>query len=86
MRHKLINGLRTLGLHVSTGMVLMLFLSEPAQAYIGPGAGLGAIAVTVALGLGVILLLVGLVWYPLKRLFKKNTADTAAEDTQNTPK
>jgi hypothetical protein len=43
---------------------------SPAHAYIGPGVGLGAIAVTIALVLGVLFLLVGLVWYPLKRFFK----------------
>jgi ABC-type transport system involved in cytochrome bd biosynthesis fused ATPase/permease subunit len=41
------------------------------MAYIGPGAGLGAIAVTAALFLGVLLLVIGLVWYPLKRLLKR---------------
>lgn len=50
----------------------------PALAYIGPGAGLGAIAVTVALIVGVLLLVVGLVWYPLKRLLK-GRADSNAK-------
>ena len=51
----------------------------PALAYIGPGAGLGAIALTVGLVLGVLLLIVGLVWYPLKRLLK---GSRAAADSQ----
>jgi hypothetical protein len=42
------------------------------MAYIGPGAGLGAIALTVGLVLGVALLLVGFLWYPLKRILWKN--------------
>ena len=50
--------------------ILGVVLSGPALAYIGPGAGLGAIAVTVALLLGALLLMIGLVWYPLKRLLK----------------
>lgn len=45
--------------------------TSPAQAYIGPGAGAGAIAVTLALIVGVLLLVVGLVWYPLKRLVRR---------------
>lgn len=49
-------------------------LPDPAAAYIGPGAGLGALAVTVAILLGVVLLLVGLVWYPLKRMLKGRSA------------
>ena len=54
--------------------VLGLVLPGPAHAYIGPGAGLGAIAVAVALILGLFLLVVGLVWYPLKR-FLRNRAN-----------
>lgn len=61
----------------------VLCAATPAHAYIGPGAGLGAIAVTIALGLGVLLLLFGFVWYPLKRLLRKNKSDTGAEDTKN---
>ncbi|MGF1512047.1 MAG: hypothetical protein ACFB9M_21355 [Myxococcota bacterium] len=61
------------------GLVATVLLTtpSPALAYVGPGAGLGAIAVTVALLLGVLLLAVGLVWYPLKRFlrtFKRNEA------------
>ena len=49
----------------------------PALAYIGPGAGLGAIAVTIALVVGVLLLAVGLVWYPLKRMLKGRKAQNS---------
>lgn len=57
--------------------MLFLVLPSPAFAYIGPGAGLGAIAVTIAVLLGVLFLIVGLVWFPLKRLIKgrKERAD-----------
>ena len=60
--------------------VLCVLLPGPALAYIGPGAGLGAIAVTVALALGVVLLLVGLVWFPLKRLLKGRNSAAAGDD------
>ena len=43
----------------------------PPLAYIGPGAGLGAIATLIAITLGVLLLIVGFVWYPLKRFLKR---------------
>lgn len=54
-----------------------------AQAYVGPGAGLGAIAVTVAVLLGVVLLFVGFLWYPLKRMLRgrKAAAKTGTEET-----
>ncbi len=44
---------------------------SPAHAYIGPGAGAGAIAITLALVVGLLLLVVALVWYPLKRVLKR---------------
>ena len=55
-----------------------LFLPDHVLAYIGPGAGLGALIVTIALLLGAVLLLIGLVWYPLKRLRKGRTLNVAS--------
>ncbi len=42
-----------------------------ALAYVGPGAGLGVIAVTISVLLGVVLLVVGFLWYPLRRIISK---------------
>jgi hypothetical protein len=50
-----------------------------AQAYVGPGAGLGAIAVAVAVVLGLGLLIIGFLWYPLKRLLR-GKGDTVHKD------
>lgn len=67
-------------------VLLAVLLPNPALAYIGPGAGLGAIAVVVALVVGVILLVVGLIWYPLKRMLKAkrngNTSSGKPEDSE----
>lgn len=52
---------------------LTLFCAGPAAAYVGPGAGLSAIGVLAALLGTVALAIVGFVWYPLKRLFRKVT-------------
>lgn len=46
-------------------------LSFSAFAYLGPGVGMGAIATFIAILLAVVLVLVGFVWYPLKRLLKR---------------
>ena len=63
-------------------LLMLLAASSPAMAYIGPGAGLGAIALTVGLVLGVALLLVGFLWYPLKRMMRKTKTDkTGAQDS-----
>jgi peptidoglycan/LPS O-acetylase OafA/YrhL len=55
---------------------MMLMTLDLVLAYIGPGAGLGALIVTIALLLGAALLVIGLVWYPLKRVLKARTAVT----------
>lgn len=55
-------------------------LSGSLLAYIGPGAGLGALVFTIALVLGALLLLFGLVWYPLKRVLKGRSQDAAAAE------
>jgi hypothetical protein len=55
---------------ILTGTLLVLSLTAPAYAYIGPGAGLSAIGSVLSF-IGVIfLLLAGYVWYPIKRLIK----------------
>lgn len=65
---------------VSLGWLVALM--TPAQAYVGPGAGLGAIAATLALFAGLLLLIVGFLWYPLKRLLRrKKPASEARKDT-----
>jgi len=58
----------------------LLLVPTAAHAYIGPGAGLGAIAVAVAVVLGLVLLVVGLVWYPLKRMLKGKANSVQADD------
>lgn len=51
---------------------------DQALAYIGPGAGLGGLAIALALLLGALFLLVGLVWYPLKRTLNGRRDGTSA--------
>lgn len=69
-------------LAVLTGIAFIV-TTAPAEAYIGPGAGLGAIALTIALVVGVVLLLVGFLWFPLKRLLRgrKEKPDSPSSDT-----
>ncbi len=62
-----------------TLLAAMVFLGTPALAYIGPGAGAGAIGVLIAIIGGVLLLLVGFLWYPIKRMMRKNKAPEVAE-------
>lgn len=40
-----------------------------ANAYIGPGAGAGVVATVLGILAGIMMLVVGVVWYPIKRLY-----------------
>lgn len=42
-----------------------------AMAYIGPGLGSGAMAAVLGSVLGLLMLLIGVVWYPIKRLIRR---------------
>jgi predicted membrane channel-forming protein YqfA (hemolysin III family) len=64
-------------------LVIFTLLPTPAFAYIGPGAGLGAIATLIAIVLGGILLIVGFVWYPLKRILNKRRQTQIKISTEN---
>jgi len=51
--------------------VLFFTLSSFAHAYVGPGAGLSALGTVAAFIGACLLIIVGFVWYPIKRLLKK---------------
>jgi len=60
------------------------------SAYIGPGMGLGAIGVILGILGAIALVLVAIIWYPLKRLYKKlrgrnRTANDEAESNAGDP-
>ncbi|WP_298976283.1 hypothetical protein [uncultured Roseobacter sp.] len=59
-------------------------MATPAFAYIGPGAGLGAIGILIAIIGGILLLVVGFLWYPIKRMMrKKRDGAEPAPGTEN---
>ena len=61
------------------GVVLVLVGTALATSgYIGPGAGAGAIAVLIAVALGVLLLFVGVFWYPIKRMVRSRRGKAPA--------
>ena len=64
------------------GAGIALFAATPALAYIGPGAGIGAIGTVVAVIGTVLLMIVGFVWYPVKRLLKRFKQPVGADDKQ----
>ncbi|WP_260925801.1 hypothetical protein [Novosphingobium sp. 9] len=56
---------------VVLGVLAASLMASPAQAYVGPGSGLGAIGVVFGVIGTVFLSLVSLVWYPLKRGYRR---------------
>ena len=51
--------------------VLLILFPLTAQAYTGPGLGTGVIGVVLGILASIGLALIALIWYPLKRLFKR---------------
>lgn len=60
---------------VALAVFVFLLFSQPAQAYIGPGAGLTAIGSFLAFVLAVIVAIIGFLWYPIKRMLKKRKSN-----------
>jgi hypothetical protein len=58
-----------------------------ALAYVGPGLGMGAIAAFFGALLAVLLAIVGVVWYPIKRLLgkRKSAAEPLGEADDGKP-
>ena len=54
-------------------LIILLVLIAPSQAdaYVGPGLGAGTIGVILGIIGSVCIALFAIIWYPLKRLFKK---------------
>ena len=51
--------------------VAVLAYSPLALAYIGPGLGAGAVATVLGIVAGLLMLIVGVIWYPIKRLVRR---------------
>jgi hypothetical protein len=51
---------------------LLFLIPIQTQAYIGPGMGLGAAATVLGLFVALMLLLVGLIWLPIRRMLRQH--------------
>lgn len=49
----------------------LFLVSTYLLAYVGPGLGLGTLIIIAALALSVLVAVVAMVWYPLKRLWRR---------------
>jgi len=52
-------------------ILLVLMAPDQADAYVGPGLGAGTIGVILGIIGSLFIALFAILWYPLKRLFKK---------------
>lgn len=52
-------------------IIFVLLLPSTAEAYIGPGMGAGTIGVVLGILASILLGLIAILWYPLKRFFRK---------------
>lgn len=65
-------------------LMLWLCTGTPAFAYVGPGMGVGVIGTIVGLVMALALAVAGLLWYPLKRLFRRTAAGNGARRRERT--
>ena len=73
---------------IVAALFMLLSLTLTAYAYTGPGLGMGVIGVVLGILTAIGLALIAIIWYPLKRLFKrvfnkKEAPRTTAEEEQN---
>ena len=63
-------------------LLLVIFVQQPALAYVGPGTGIAALGALLAIIVGVVAALFGFLWYPAKRLLKQRRAASQAESEE----
>lgn len=68
--------MRGIGVAIACSLVL-LAVPGTALAYVGPGLGVGAITAFFGAVFAVLLAIVGIVWYPIKRLFSRRKPQDA---------
>lgn len=57
--------------------LLALASPAPAFAYMGPGIGLGAIGAALGIVASILLVLISIIWYPVKRMIRRMRAGRA---------
>ena len=60
-----------MSMKIAIACLFILSIPICAHAYVGPGLGLGALGVILGIFFSILLAVVGIVWYPVKRLIRK---------------
>ena len=64
-------------------IISILLYSISAHAYVGPGLGVGVIGVIIGIVLAILMAIIGVVWYPLKRMLKKDDGNETLENSND---
>lgn len=67
---------------LAAAATLAITMPSMAQAYIGPGMGVGAITAVFGVLGALFLAVIGLVWYPVKRMIKGRRTGAAKTEAQ----
>jgi hypothetical protein len=70
--------------HLFVFIFTFFFYIDNAAAYVGPGLGLGAIGAFIGVVVTVILAIMGLFWYPLKRLYRSMRSMLTRNESDDT--
>ena len=62
---------------------LFFLMSSTSYAYLGPGIGGGIIVATFGLICAIIVIIFGIIWFPLKRFFKKKEKKIIKDKSDN---
>ncbi len=65
---------------------VMLTWSTPTLAYVGPGLGLGTVGIVLAFIFSILLAIISLFWYPLKRLLEIGRSRNKTQNNNEKPK
>jgi len=70
---------------VLAATIVFMGIAGPAEAYVGPGLGAGAIATALGIVGSIFLALFAVIYYPIKRFFKKKKGEksTTNKETKN---
>lgn len=69
-------------LHVLTIYLGIFVIASPAFAYIGPGMAGGVFSVIIGVLVALIMIFLGIIYYPLKRLFKNRKGPEQVKEDQ----
>jgi hypothetical protein len=63
-------------------LVLLMAAALPSHAYIGPGAGAGTVAVVLGVLASIVLAFFAILYYPIKRMFRKRRTAKQPKDEE----